>query len=136
VTAPSPASGTKPSSSYRLIWHAARDRQQIVFTYNNRPREACPLILGYSATGEEVVFAYQFAGGTSKGKLPEWRCFRVAAIHDLKARSGRWFEGTSHRTSQACVTFVDVDVNISATLTGPRPLAFGAAELRPPRSKM
>ena len=34
---------------------------------------------------------------------------------------------------QACVRFVDVDVNIPETLARSEPLSFGSPDLRPPR---
>ena len=128
-----PARG--PRGAYRTIWQAIRERQQVVFSYEGQPREACPLILGYSATGKETVFAYQIGGRTSGGKkLPDWRCFSLAKIGDLATRSGEWLEGDSHKQAQSCVRFVDVDVNIADTLTRPQPLPFGSVELRPPRN--
>jgi hypothetical protein len=123
-----------PSPTYELIRKAVRERQQIVFTYNEHPREACPVILGYGRNDEEAVFAYQFAGRTSEGLLPQWRCFHLEKIRGLQFRSGTWFEGASHRQPQTCIRFVDVDANIPDTLNHTRPLPFGSPNLRPPRA--
>jgi hypothetical protein len=126
-----------PSAIYEVIWRAVRQKQQITFVYGSKPREACPIILGYSKSGDETVFAFQFAGGTSKNSpLPQWRCFLLAGIGNLQTRSGRWHEGGSHKQDQTCVQFVDVDVNIATSLTRARPLQFGSKELLPPRQKM
>jgi hypothetical protein len=134
IRLPTPGRGTPPSAFYRLIWQAVRSRRQIVFSYNGLPRAACPLILGYSDDGKEVMFAYQVEGRTSPGgKLPDWRCFYLADVADLTVRDGEWREGDSHRQAQACVRRVDVDANIPDTLTRPQPLPFGSPELRPPR---
>jgi hypothetical protein len=123
-----------PSEAYTLIYRALRRREQLTFSYQGLPRECCPVILGYAADGSEVVFAYQFAGSTSgKSKLPQWRCFYLQNIGDLKSRPGAWLEGTSHTQAQTCVHSVDVDVNIAETLTRDLPLAFGAKALRSPR---
>ena len=121
-----------PSETYGLIWRAVRSRLQLTFLYEGRPRECCPVILGYAKNGDEAVFAYQFAGSSS-GKLPNWRCLRLEKISELQTRSGEWFEGTSHRQAQMCVQFVDVDANIPETLTRDGPLPFGPPDLRPPR---
>jgi hypothetical protein len=122
------------SDGYKLIFRALRRREQLTFSYQGLPRECCPVILGYAADGREVLFAYQFAGATSsKTKLPQWRCFYIAGIRDLKSRSGAWLEGTSHTQAQTCVHFVDVDVNVPDTLMRDLPLAYGAKALRPPR---
>jgi len=123
-----------PSDAYKLIFRALRRREQLTFSYQELPRECCPVILGYAADGREVLFAYQFSGATSsKTTLPQWRCFSVEAISDLRSRPGYWLEGSSHRQAQTCVHFVDVDVNVPETLTRKRPLAFGSDELRPTR---
>ena len=128
--------GDAPSSIYRMIWQAVRERRQIVFNYQGLPREACPLILGYSADAKEVVFAFQVGGRTSKGgKLPAWRCFYLTKISALTTREGEWREDDSHKQAQSCVHFVDVDANISDTLMRPQPLRFGSPELRAPRTK-
>jgi hypothetical protein len=121
-----------PSKAYRLIWRAVRRRARLAFYYRDLPRECCPAVLGYAADGREAVFAYQYAGA-SNGQLPQWRCFSVAEIRDLRSSSGPWYEGTSHSQPQTCVRFVDVDANIPNTLTRKAPLPFGSPELRPPR---
>ena len=123
-----------PSETYALIWQAVRSRRRIAFVYNDRPRECCPLILGYAKDGREAVSAYQVAGETSGGKtLPEWRCFRLEGMRDVRTTSGDWREGGSHKQAQMCVQFVDVDANIPETLTRDAPLAFGDPDLQPPR---
>ena len=123
-----------PSATYSTIRQALRRRQQIVFTYHGKPRAACPIVLGYSADGSEALSAYQVAGESSGGRaLPGWRCFRLAEIGDLETRDGEWREGDSHKQPQACVRFVDVDVNIPQTLARSEPLPFGSPDLRPPR---
>jgi predicted DNA-binding transcriptional regulator YafY len=123
-----------PSATYRAVWQALRRRQQIVFTYHGKPRAVCPIVLGYAADGCETLSAYQVGGESSGARaLPGWRCFRLAEIGDLRTSGGEWREGQSHKQPQACVRFVDADVNIPETLTRPRPLPFGSPALRPPR---
>jgi hypothetical protein len=125
----SPALAT-PSATYSTIRQALRRRQQLVFTYH----AACPIVLGYSADGREALSAYQVAGESSGGRaLPGWRCFRLAEIGELETRDGEWREGDSHKQPQACVRFIDVDVNIPQTLARSEPLSFGSPDLRPPR---
>jgi hypothetical protein len=122
-----------PSDAYRLIHRALRRREQLTFSYQGLSREGCPVILGYAADGREVLFAYQFAGSTSgKSKLPQWRCFYLQNIRDLRSRTGAWLEGTSHTQAQSCVHFVDVDVNVPESLMRDLPLAFGSNHLRSP----
>ena len=96
-----------PSATYNLFRNAILAEQQVVCSYDGRMRELCPHIIGTSKSGEEVVLAWQFAGESS-GKLPQWRCLRLANVRNARTRNGRWHEGGSHRTEQ---TF-DLDINI------------------------
>ncbi|BBC00362.1 MULTISPECIES: hypothetical protein [Bradyrhizobium] len=100
-----------PSRAYMLFRKAILTEQQVVCIYDGRPRELCPHIIGHSKSGEEVVLAWQFAGESS-GKLPQWRCLRLANVSDISLRKGRWHEGGSHRTEQRCVSVIDLDINI------------------------
>jgi hypothetical protein len=83
----------------------------VTCSYEGRRRELCPHIIGTSKNGEEVVLAWQF-GGQSSGKLPQWRCLRLANVRDAYARAGAWHEGGSHRTTQTRVTNIDLDINV------------------------
>jgi hypothetical protein len=100
-----------PSPTYAVFRNAILAEQQVVCTYGGRRRELCPHILGTNRRGEEAVLAWQFAGESS-GRLPQWRCLRLADVHNAQARNGPWHEGGSHLTAQTCVSHVDLDVNI------------------------
>jgi hypothetical protein len=83
----------------------------VICTYEGRRRELCPHIIGINKSREEIVLAWQFAGESS-GKLPQWRCLRLANVRNARARDGRWYEGGSHKSEQTCVSAIDLDVNI------------------------
>jgi hypothetical protein len=100
-----------PSRTYTLFRNAILAEQQVVCRYDGRVRELCPHIIGTNRKGEEVVLAWQF-GGESSGRLPQWRCLRLANVRDAHAQTGRWHEGGSHRTEQACVSAIDLDINV------------------------
>ena len=100
-----------PSATYTLFRAAILAEQQVVCGYEGRARELCPHIIGTNLSGEEVVLAWQFAG-LSSGKLPQWRCLKLANVRDARARAGRWYEGGSHKTTQKCVVQIDLDINI------------------------
>ena len=99
------------SATYLLFRNAISGEKQVVCSYEGRRRELCPHIIGTNNQGEEVALAWQFAGESS-GKLPQWRCLKLAKVQDARLREGPWFEGGSHKTEQRCVTHVDLDVNI------------------------
>jgi hypothetical protein len=124
------------SQSYAKIWRAMRERMQITCEYQARYREACPIILGYSAEGQERVLVFQVGGQTSAGsKLPGWRSFDLSGLRDLRLRKGPFVEGDRHTRAQSLIRFVDVDVNIPETLRRSSPLPFGSPVLRPPRER-
>ena len=99
------------SATYSLFRNAILGERQVVCRYDGRLRELCPHIIGTNRRGEEVVLAWQF-GGESSGPLPQWRCLKLANVSDARARRGRWHEGGSHRTTQTCVSDIDLDVNV------------------------
>jgi hypothetical protein len=105
-----------PSPTYTLFRNAILAEQQVTCTYGGRRRELCPHIIGTSKDGDEVVLAWQF-GGESSGKLPQWRCLKLANVRDARARDGRWHEGGSHQSEQRCVAKVDLDINIHVRKT-------------------
>jgi hypothetical protein len=100
-----------PSATYTLFRNAILAEQQVACIYDGRRRELCPHIIGTNKAGEEVVLAWQFAGESS-GPLPQWRCLRLAGVTQARARAGAWYEGGSHRTTQTCVSAIDLDINI------------------------
>ena len=100
-----------PSATYTVFRNAILGEQQVVCSYDGRHRELCPHIIGTNRKGEEVALAWQFAGESS-GKLPQWRCLKLSNVGDAHARDGRWYAGGSHKTSQKCVTEIDLDINI------------------------
>jgi hypothetical protein len=102
-----------PSATYRLIRAAIENERQITCRYGGHDRALCPHIIGWT-NGEEKLLAWQF-GGTTSSMLPpdgEWRCLRVAGMQDVKARDGRWYSGSRHRSAQRCVQEIDLDINV------------------------
>ena len=99
------------SATYTLFRDAILCEQQVVCRYDGRIRELCPHIIGTNRRGEQVVLAWQF-GGKSSGPLPQWRCLKLANVSDARMRRGHWHEGGSHRTTQTCVSDIDLDINV------------------------
>jgi len=56
----------------------------ISFTYSGATRLAEPHCHGFTASGKEVVRAYQVEGLSLSGGTEGWRLFNVADIHDLQ----------------------------------------------------
>jgi hypothetical protein len=68
-----------PSPVYTLFRDAILAEQQVTCTYGGYRRELCPLIIGTNKDGEDAVLTWQF-GGESSGKLPQWRCLKLANV--------------------------------------------------------
>ena len=102
-----------PSALYEVIRAAMFEEKQVICTYDGRPRELCPIILGHSE-GEEKLLAYQVGGASSKGvpRNGQWKCLLVARMQGARMREGPWREGDRHTQEQRCVHDVDVDINI------------------------
>ena len=100
-----------PSATYTLFRDAILAEQQVTCTYDGRYRELCPHIIGSNKDGEEVVLAWQFAGESS-GQLPQWRCLKLKSVRNAQVRDGKWYAGSSHQTTQTCVTRIDLDINV------------------------
>jgi len=100
-----------PTATYTLFRSAILAEQQVVCSYDGRRRELCPHIIGTNRRGEEVVLAWQFAGESS-GRLPQWRCLRLANVTNARTRAGPWHMGGTHKTEQVCVSSIDLDINI------------------------
>ena len=106
-----------PSATYAFFRRAILERKLIACTYQGKRREVAPHILGFKNRVEKAL-VFQF-GGESNSTLPpggEWRCFALKDVVDAVTQDGEWHTGPSHRTTQACIDIVDVDVNVPATL--------------------
>jgi hypothetical protein len=106
------------STIYTLFRNAIQREQQVTCIYDGRHRELCPHIVGTNKSGEEVVLAWQFAGESS-GRLPQWRCLKLANVGDARVRDGRWYAGGSHKTSQKCVTEIDLETSLEPASSHP-----------------
>ena len=102
---------------YVLVRRAIRERKLITCTYQGKRREIAPHILGFKKRVEKTL-VFQFGGETNSTLPPggEWRCFALKDVVDAEMRDGEWHTGGSHRSAQACIDIVDVDVNVPATL--------------------
>lgn len=83
--------------------------QQVVCVYDGHRREICPVILGH-ANGAEKALVYQFAGG-SDSKIPDWKCFFLAKVSQVRLHDGPLLGDARHVKGQSCVKDVDLDIN-------------------------
>ena len=102
---------------YALFRRAIRERKLITCTYQGKRREIAPHILGFKKRLEKAL-VFQFGGETNSTLPPggEWRCLALKDVVAAVMVDGAWHTGGTHRTPQACIDIVDVDVNVPATL--------------------
>jgi hypothetical protein len=100
-----------PSETYTLFRNSILAGQQVICSYAGRHRELYPLILGTNKDGDETVLAWQF-GGESFGKLPQWRCLKLANVSDAHAGVQHTHDGYLRRCEQSCIFNIDIDSNI------------------------
>lgn len=103
------------SNMFNQIKQAMKDKQQIVATYKEYPREFCPTTLGWNEYGIERVFGYQFAGDSNSGLEPlpsidNWRCFDIDLLINVSFRNGTWHAYSTHSRPQNCIAHVDFEV--------------------------
>src|SRR5262249_15049619 len=104
-----------PSVAYKILWRAVRERRQATFVADKKYREVKPVMLGYSAEGDETLVCYQIGGHTNTDNtVPGWRTFKVENIRDLTSHKEGWRGGSSRKRPQSYIQFVDVDASISS----------------------
>jgi predicted DNA-binding transcriptional regulator YafY len=67
----------------QLIDKAISERKVISFVYEEQPRTVEPYMYGMLGNVTQL-HAYQFAGGSNSGGIPEWRNFHIDKIESLK----------------------------------------------------
>jgi hypothetical protein len=77
----------------QIICEAISSHRCLEFTYDGLHRVVEPHVYGETKKGNELIRAYQVAGGSVSGKEPPWRLFSVDEMIGLKA-SERKFQGT------------------------------------------
>ncbi|MBW8618410.1 MAG: hypothetical protein KGO21_06860 [Hyphomicrobiales bacterium] len=93
-----------------ILREAINTRKQVTGMSNNYYREFCPHVLGRKGNAWHV-HVWQFAGESERGGIPDWRCYDLANLYQLKLRDGDWQRGhTKGLGSQTCVKIIDTVV--------------------------
>ncbi|MBS1044573.1 hypothetical protein [Gluconobacter cerinus] len=95
---------------YQILLQAAKEKTSVHFFYNGYFRKCSPHIIGMGLQGP-MVLAYQYAGASRSGIVPEWRCFAINRIAKLGLcpEDGWHFEATKGYL-QTCVKAIDYRV--------------------------
>ena len=70
-------------SVYDVLAQAIEERRVVTFTYDGCFRVVEPFLLGTTTAGRPALRAYQTAGGSRSGTVPEWRVFLLDKIVGL-----------------------------------------------------
>ena len=95
---------------YEILHQDAETKTSVHFDYDRYFRKCSPHIIGRGLQGP-LVLAYQYAGASKSGLVPEWRCFAVNRIMKLELcpEDGWHFEKTKGYL-QTCVKAIDYRV--------------------------
>ena len=67
----------------QLIVKAVKEKLLLSFTYNGHLRTVEPHAYGISIAGNECLRCYQVSGGSSSGKVPDWKMMTTDKITGL-----------------------------------------------------
>lgn len=101
-----------------VVCDAISRRLRLSFTYAGKPRIVEPHLCGRTATGQELLLAYQVGGHSSSGDLPRWRNYRLSEIHELRVLEDR-FEGPRPGYAPTGKRFVVVYCQLPSTAVFP-----------------
>ncbi len=104
--------------SWALLEQALTNRQPIRLHYHGHERVVCPHALGWK-NGRAKVLAYQTAGTTSNGQLPDdprqrWRSLYIDEIDTPQPTDGAWQTGPNATTTSNCIDEIAVTVDMTA----------------------
>lgn len=66
-------------------------RTRLHILYGGMLRLVEPYACGYSGAGEALLFAYQLAGESESGGLPDWRTFRMDRMQMAELDMGTFY---------------------------------------------
>lgn len=97
-----------PSDTYSLIRRAILTKQNVSAAYDGHFRDLSPHMLG-TKDGKEQALFFQFAGGSSRGDLPDWRCLTLDQLSNVSAIEGQWQTRSDYSPdTDPCVDKFDV----------------------------
>ncbi len=68
----------------QTICEAIKKMKILSFTYNGHERTVEPHAHGVTTAGNECLRCYQVAGGSSSGKVPDWKLMTADKMSDLQ----------------------------------------------------
>ncbi|GBR65849.1 hypothetical protein AA103581_2039 [Gluconobacter wancherniae NBRC 103581] len=95
---------------YQILLQAAKEKVCVSFDYGDHFRKWSPHVIGNSPRGE-MVLAYQYGGTSSRGAVPQWKCFEVALITNIKIETNdEWQYAPTKGNTQHCVKTIEYRV--------------------------
>ncbi len=96
---------------YELVRWAILEKQQVHADYKDYYMQMCPHVIGWK-NGKAHALFYQFAGQSSSGNLPQWRCMDSDEVSNVSVVAGPWHTGQGQNQPQTCVDEIDAEVQV------------------------
>jgi hypothetical protein len=102
----------KPSDeTYALMRRAIVEHFPLTAYYKGSIRHFSPYALGADKERQPATFVWQYGGKSDSGPLPDWRCFKLRYLSQVRRNKDPWRdEQGSHGNANSCVVNVDVEV--------------------------
>ena len=97
--------------TYPAICDAIRLKHVVRLVYHGSAREVEPYIYGRSATGDELLRAYQLQGASRSGATAGWKMFRVADISSVSVTFEPFSARPAYDQNDTVIAFVNCRVD-------------------------
>jgi hypothetical protein len=94
---------------HELLRRAIAARRPVRANYRGRPRVFCPYQLGVKGS-ETHVLAWQYAGASLSGGLPQWRCFNLARLNFIELLHEPWVDAPAPTHEPTCIDLLTASV--------------------------
>ena len=104
-------------TTYDLVAQAIREASNIEATYDGHLRRLTPISVG-TKRGEPQGLFVQFAGSSTSGEVPGWKCLALAKLVDVRIIPGPPHVLATEGTQPSnCLDYVDVSIGGFSGLT-------------------
>jgi len=98
--------------TYPALCDAIRLKHVVRVVYHGGARDVEPYVYGRSATGDELLRAYQLHGASRSGAVAGWKTFRVADISSVSVTFEPFTARPGYDAGDPVITFVNCRVEV------------------------
>ncbi len=96
--------------TYPAICDAIRLKHVVRLVYHDGARSVEPYVYGRSATGDELLRAYQLHGASRSGAPAGWKIFRIADMSSVSVTFEPFAARPGYEPADTVITFVNCRV--------------------------